>query len=167
MSDAATRMDPSEIQICFLNTNDALFETISALFPPRFVERILRSEVVFAILHDNPIGLITYECKALLGQKLVPVIDDIFVTSEFMQDQVGERMLEFLEQNLRELGYTVIWGIAENELRLEEWFLRLGFDLIMRMGVVQSEKGADEDLDVLVETLTASGGVALYRRFLN
>lgn len=164
-------MDLSEIQIRFANTDDielfmrARDEEHSDAYT-EFIRRLTRFEVVLAFLCNEPVGLISYTYKEFSDQKLVPTIDDIFVIADFKLTDVGERMLEFLEQHLRQAGHTVVLGIAHDEPRLEEWFIRLGFGCILRVDTFPDDMGP-MDPEAMMEIVNAGSGIACFLRYLD
>lgn len=170
MSSQDSKMDLSEIQIRFANTDDielfmrARDEEHSDAYT-EFIRRLTRFEVVLAFLCNEPVGLISYTYKEFSDQNLVPTIDDIFVIADFKLTDIGERMFGFLEQHLRQAGHTVVLGIARNEPRLEEWFIRLGFSLTLRVDTLPDDTDPT-DLETIVEIMNAGVGIARFVRYL-
>lgn len=92
--------------------------------PQKIKNKLVADEIILAFDNDKPTGIIKF--SYIWATR--PYMDLIWVLPEYRKQGVGVNLLQFLEDYLRENGYTHLMTSSEKqEAAPQEWHKKQGF----------------------------------------
>lgn len=127
------------IQIKFATSDDRneILKYENYLEEKRLNQILENREILLAYDNEKNIGYLRYQ----LFWTRLPYVTLIFVNSEYRKKGVGKKLLEYLENHLRKLGYKrLLSSSTANEPNPNEWHQKVGFREVGKVSELNENK---------------------------